>query len=60
VHPAILSNDLCVAALFLEWQVSKKSGKKSGGSKKYEDVYTILLTTPLLDDKTVIKYLWST
>ena len=43
VHPAILSNDLGVAALLLEWQVYKKliwERQWSGGSKKDEEVYT--------------------
>jgi hypothetical protein len=49
VHPAILRNDLGVAALLLEWQVYKKlrwEQEWSGGSKKDEEVYNILLTTP--------------
>jgi hypothetical protein len=49
VHPAILNNDLGVAALFLERQVYKKliwEKEWSGGSKKDEEVYTILLTAP--------------
>jgi hypothetical protein len=49
VHTAILKNDLCVAALLLEWQVYKKlmwEKEWSGGYKKDEEVYTILLTTP--------------
>ena len=57
---AILNYDLCVAALLLECPVYKKliwGQEWSDGSKKDEEVSTILLTTPLLDDKTVIKYL---
>ena len=49
VHPAILNNDLGVDALFLAWQVYKIliwDTEWSGGSKKDEEVYTILLTTP--------------
>jgi hypothetical protein len=53
VHPAILKNDLGVAAFLLECQVHKKlmweimwEKEWSGGSKKDEEVYTIFLTTP--------------